>query len=345
MTAVLSIAIGVVFVFLTFSLVISGVHEAIVALTSLRSKVLWTTLQHFADSENNGRTSRLTLKQFSKLLAGVRSADPRPKGSASGAQTDGGGQAFLDSVHLQTQRFESGTRRSRLKDVSPTVISRAVLELGGDMATIAQADAAKIGTFLAKIEARVAGTQLERPVKAAIAEAGGDIDRFRSAIETWFDARMKALSSLYKMWSRWIMLALAIGLAFAVDVNPIVTVDLLRKDSALAEATVDQALAFAKAENLPVTGCPTADSTPPTTVAGSAAASTPADPLAQCYQSLRNSVARTRSLPPPLAFDHFGKGSERTWQYLIGCLIGAVAISFGAPFWYDVLRRLIAARR
>ena len=339
MNATLSIAIGVVFIFLTFSLVISGIHEALVAVTSLRAKVLWTTLKHFADKEENGRASRLTLKQFGKLPFAFESSDPRPKGSNVGAVDHAGGKAFLDQVRAQTERFESGTRRSRLKNVSPTVISRAVLELGGDLATIAQREPDKVRTFFANIQHNVQGTQLERPVKAAIAQAGGDVERFRTEIESWFDARMKALSSLYKMWSRWILLALSLILAFAVDVNPIVAVDMLRKDDALAQATVDQATAFAKAEGLTLPGCS------PTAPGGPSAPGPGTDPLADCYRSVRNAVAGTRALPPPLAFDHFGRGSERMWQYLAGCLIGAIAISFGAPFWFDALRRLIAARK
>lgn len=338
MSTVITIAIGVVFVFLTFSLVISGVNEALVSVTSLRSKVLWTTLQHFADDEASGHGSRLTLRRFSGLLVGVRTYDPRPKGLVAEIATDDGGQTFLASVRQQTERFESGTRRSRLKHVSPKIVSRAVLDVGGDLDAVAHADPATISAFLRTIQTRVQGTQLERPVKAAIAEAHGDIERFRAAIEDWFDTRMTALSSLYRMWSRWLLLALSVALAFAVDINPIVTVDLLRRDGALAEATVDQAATFAKTQQLAVSGCPvagTATSTP--------TAATP-DSMITCYQSLQNAVARTRTLPPPLAFEHFGRGTERMWQYLVGCLIGAVAISFGAPFWFDVLRRLIAAR-
>jgi hypothetical protein len=192
--------------------------------------------------------------------------------------------------------------------------------------------------YFGNIQQAVQGTQLEGPVKAAIAQAGGDVERFRAEIESWFDARMKALSSLYKMWSRWILLALSLILAFAVDVNPIVAVDLLRKDQALAEATVDQATSFAKTEGLALPGCSSTN-----TGGTTAAAST--DPLADCYRSVRNTIADTRALPPPLAFDHFGRGTERMWQYLAGCLIGAIAISFGAPFWFDALRRLISTRK
>jgi hypothetical protein len=340
MNATLSIAIGVVFIFLTFSLVISGVHEALVAVTSLRAKVLWTTLKHFADTEDNGRASRLTLKQFAKLPFALKTADPRPKGADVGTAEHPGGRSFLDKVRAQTERFESGTRRSRLKNVSPTVISRAVLELGGDLATIAERQPDKVRAYFQNIEHAVRGTQLERPVQAAIAQAGGDIERFRTEIESWFDARMKALSSLYKMWSRWILLGLSLILAFAVDVNPITAVDLLRKDDALAQATVDQATAFAQTEKIPVAGCPATATTSTT-----ATASSTTDPLGDCYRSVRNTIAGTRLLPPPLSFDHFGRGSERAWQYLIGCLLGAIAISFGAPFWFDALRRLIAARR
>jgi hypothetical protein len=331
--AVITIAVGVSFLFLVFSLVVSAINEGLVGLTSLRAKVLWTTLRHVSAPEGD-RNSRLTLSGMVGLLFSVGKSDPRPREAGvdslpveAVAEPGSGGDAFLASVLDQTRRFESGTRRSRLKQVSPVVVSRAIVELG-DMT-------ARAPELLEQIRAAVRGTQLERPVAAAISEAGNDIEKFRAAIEGWFDSRMQALSSLYKMWSRWILLCIALVVAFVVDVNPVVAVDLLRKDTALAQATVDQATAFAANEQLPISGCPSASTA--TTSPGS-------DALQTCYQAIRNAVARTRALPPPLSFSHFGRGDERAWQYIAGCLVGAVAISLGAPFWFDVLRRLMSLR-
>jgi hypothetical protein len=70
----------------------------------------------------------------------------------------------------------------------------------------------------------------------------------------------------------------------------------------------------------------------------------PATRIGNCYVALQRAVAKGRDLPPPLKFDHFFWDGDPWWEYTLGAIIGAVAISFGAPFWFDALKRVMALR-
>ena len=357
MGTLFNIAIGTVFVFVVFSLVVSGINELITAVFAIRSKILWQTLTGLAaaTSENLpkldlGRVLQLAataswLKKtpvLGKLAQGWH--DHRPLVLAA-APT--GASGFLSGLAARTTRFDSAKvdRRTRVKNVSPQVVSQVLLELGGDLPTLG------LGSTIAQGEAfidriarhdEVVGTHLEAPVRVAAARAQGDIERFRVAIEEWFDARMNALSGLYKTWSRWMMLGIAVVVAFVMSVNPIRTIDALRKDSALGQATADQAASFV------ANVTPTADLCPPgVTSSATPSTLTAADRVAQCYGAVRDAISRGRQLPPPLSFSSHAlfKGTQTWFEYILGCGLGAVALSFGAPFWFDALRKLIALRR
>ncbi len=222
-----------------------------------------------------------------------------------------------------------------------------LIELGGELPALAD----EVGqltrqgqAFLQKVRERVAGTNLERPVRVAIARARGDIDQFRVAIEEWFDARMEALTSLYKTWARWILLGVALVVAFVVNVNPVRTIDALRKDTALAEITAEQAREFVTDVGGTLDVCqPIASASEQPDVAGGPDAAS--GQVAECYAAIQDAVAEGRQLPPPLNFDHLFWGTQGWWQYVLGSLLGAIAISFGAPFWFDALRKLTSLRR
>lgn len=350
MGTVVNVVIGVIFVFLVFSLIVSGVNELLVAVTGIRSKVLWQTLQSYEASPGT-EVPKLTLRRvlqlpFTRWL--WKGADQRPMVTGASPVRSTG---FVDGILARTERFDTNAKDTRtgVKHVSPQVVSQVLLELGGDLPELSGEvdDIRKQGQqFLQQVLERVKGTQLEAPVRAAIVRAQGDIDRFRAAIEEWFDARMDALSRLYRSWSRWIMLGVALVVAFVFNVNPVRTVDALRKDASLAQATVDQAAAFVKtvSGNLDVCAA-TADAPTATTVAGEATTTaSPTERIQQCYQSVQSAVARGRQLPPPLDFDGLFKGQGSWWSYVLGGLLGAIAISFGAPFWFDVLRRVMSLR-
>ena len=371
MGTVVNIVIGTAFVFLIFSLVVSGVNEGLTAVFAIRSKILWQTLTGLAATseapEKLGLTRVLqlpfTAPWIERLPIIGRWAkgwtDPRPRVEENvpkdvvaayvpnqDASDAGGAAPFIKGVLSRSERFDTSRkgRPTRVKHVSPQVISQVMIELGGELPSLAgEANRAlqQGELFLQQIlsSAAIKGTQLEAPVRAAIGRAQGDVDKFRAGIEDWFDARMGALSRVYKMWARWSMLGIGLVVAFVLNVNPVRTVDTLRKDTALAQATVDQATQFAKAVD------PTGDVCRPAAGDQAPAAATPPDRIGECYRAVQDAVAVGRTLPPPLNFDHLFWGQDSWWQYILGSVLAGVAISLGAPFWFDTLRKIMSVRR
>jgi len=374
---VFNIVIGTVFVFLVFSLIVSGVNEALAAVFAIRSKILWQTLKSLSAKTDKPervdlyRISRLpfTAKWLEKLpLIGPRAKTwvdhrpvtdgtvPRvivpaagvpadPSAGAPAAAPGDDAEAFINGVVARTERFDTTreNRPTRVKHVSPQVVSQVLLELGGALPPLAEgaADALRQGQqYLDQIlsSAAVKGTQLEAPVRAAINRAQGDVDKFRVAMEDWFDARMSALSRVYKSWARWVMLIVGLLVAFVFNVNPVRTVDSFRKDTALAQATVDQAAAFVATADPQGKLCAAGGT-------GNDATAKPAERIEECYRAVEDAVASSRRLPPPLTFDHFFWGPDNWWQYILGSILAGIAISLGAPFWFDALRKLMAVRR
>ena len=327
----LTIAIGVVFVFLVFSLVVSGINELISAVLALRARALWAAITSFSKTTTAGDKPAPQKIAFWKLF----SDDHRPKRDVPAEGETG----LVAKLREKTQRFDSSDGKARTKNIPAHVFSQAVVELAG-----AGVDAAASGSAaLADIRNAVAGTRLHEPVETAIREAAGDIAEFRRSLEAWFDARMDALSHLYKMWSKWILVFVGLALAFVIDINPITTVNLLRKDAALADVTAAQAEQFLKTHS-ESSGASACRSTNDNTQADEDAK--PFANAQKCYEQVRDAIARTRQLPPPLNFHHPFKTSQETWfEYLFGCLLGGIAIAFGAPFWFDTLRKLMTLRQ
>ncbi len=417
-----NVIVVVVFVFLVFSLVVSGINEGLIALFAIRSKVLWKVIGGFALKVDASQQPVLRLRDVLRLpLAGLMpptwlskrdvstpeanaNRDPRPlvKRVEDVEMLDKAGSdnderpvpsellelnvLFPSLVLTETRPFDTGRNKTRIKHVSPDAISEAILQLGVHAPVVAEArtkspapdaapdtppanevgvsaEAAPMPTvgdtiddtlkqgqqFLDLVLNAVRGTQLEKPVRAAIAEASGDVEQFRKSIERWFDVRMEALSRLFKMWSRWFMLVVGLVVAAVMNVNPITTVTELRNDSALAEVTADQAAVFiadATEEGSLEEFCSATSSEPD---ANTTSTTTAVDRLKKCYSDVEGFVSDARTLPPPLEFDGlFWSDDEPLWGwngYILGVILGGVALSLGAPFWFDTLRRIMSLRR
>ena len=159
------------------------------------------------------------------------------------------------------------------------------------------------------------------------ARAGADFGKFRHEVEDWFDREMARVSGWYSRWAQWLMLGIAIILAALLNISAVTVAKVLWEDPTLRSQVVAEAQQEVASSSTTVAGtaAPSA-TTPPTTAAGS---STP-EP----------------ELPLPVGW------SSRTWPgldwylplHLLGILLVGIAASFGAPFWFDLLNRVVNLR-
>lgn len=252
---------------------------------------------------------------------------------ASGGADDGKDAARVVYTHPLLQGLLRGTAdgaidaRSKLPSYIPArnfalaLIDQAItgkLAPASDTATLpARASTAE---QLALAAERIENPQLRRALAQAVEVGRGDIERTRAHIEAWYDSSMDRVSGWYKRRTQRILFVLGLGVALALNVNALSLIETLSNDAALRRALTEQAASVTPA------------------VADNAVAQLKTTGLPIGWSD------EARSQAPRL----FGGETETDalgfLQLVTGYLITAFAVMLGAPFWFDVLNRLMVIR-
>jgi hypothetical protein len=169
---------------------------------------------------------------------------------------------------------------------------------------------------------RVRNAQLRRALLLAAQVGGSDLDKIRKYIEDWFNAAMDRTTGRYKRKSQKLLFWLGLAGALLLNVNALTIADALSKDATLRRAVVAQA---------------------------EAKGATPeaADAAAKKINELGLPIGWTDRAVNTVrqAFDPGGAGATGgALQLVLGYLLTALAVSLGAPFWFDLLKRLMVVR-
>jgi hypothetical protein len=220
----------------------------------------------------------------------------------------------------------------------------------------------------------LAHPELERALTALVDAAGNDIAKARENIEAWYDSSMDRVSGWYKRHVQFMTFVVALGLVFVCNVDTLTITRALAQDAVLRARIVADAEAYTKA-NLPST--PAADASSKKDEAPSGAKPLPKDadkagaPPAAAIEGApadakKGSSAKNDAKSPEDKLDGvsqeirklglplgWGTDDPRTalptglsaFLYKIfGLLLTAIAVSLGAPFWFDMLNRIMVVR-
>jgi hypothetical protein len=162
-------------------------------------------------------------------------------------------------------------------------------------------------------------------ILAAATAAGNDIEKLRLSMAQWFDDSMDRVSGVFKRYAHW--LSFVVGLTIAVVLNA----DTLNVAKSLWNDGVLRSQIAASAEEA---------------VKGKASAGQ----LADAMKDLSSIETELRPLPVgwslPPAWPNLG-WSAYAWivmEKIIGLLITGLALSLGAPFWFDLLSKFVNLR-
>jgi hypothetical protein len=162
-------------------------------------------------------------------------------------------------------------------------------------------------------------------ILTAAAAAGNDIEKLRTAMAQWFDDSMDRLSGVFKRYAHWLSLAIGLLIAIALNADTFAVANSLWHDGAL------------RAQIAASAGRAVAD--PP-----------PASQLNQTMQDL--SVIEADLRPFPIGWSEAASRPDLNWsasswtiaQKVVGLLITGLALSLGAPFWFDLLSKFVNLR-
>jgi hypothetical protein len=160
-----------------------------------------------------------------------------------------------------------------------------------------------------------------------IDEGAGDLKKARENIENWFDDTMNRVSGWYKRKAQLIVLLLALVFCVALNADTITITNSLSSDSTLRAAVVAAAEETAKA--------PPPDSKTPLTRITELRSELEHLGLPIGWLKASHDYVDPREVPT----------SAKGWFYkILGLLLTTIAVSLGAPFWFDLLNKLVNLR-
>jgi hypothetical protein len=173
---------------------------------------------------------------------------------------------------------------------------------------------------------------LRDSLTAMIVQAAGDMDTLSASVEKWFNNSMDRASGYYKRFANNFMLAFGIAAALVGNIDTVAIAIFLWNNPAQRAVVVEQAQKYS---NSGTEGRSGAD-------AGAASiSSAAASDNAQYPGQFTSAVAQIKALPIPVGWPGATKWS---WTALIGWTVTALAVSLGAPFWFDLLQKFLNIR-
>jgi hypothetical protein len=376
------VAVGLVFVFLTSALLCSAAVEWVGNVLNKRGGYLLRGLRELLDikpsAPSGGDTGdsvagsggeflvergdrRSCLQHLSEAgerlradLAGA--ADPLPELPApladlvlahpviAGLHRPGRPGRTVDR-HLDGVRLGSRARRIHLASyVSAQTFARCLL----DLLVPDGAGSTTLLTVQRSVEKLPRGLPARDALLTFARDAGDDVGAFRRALEGWYDEHMGRVSGWYKRWAQWRLLIAGAVLAVVVNVNSIHIGTALYEDEPLRTAVVAQSVSAQGCPRDPSGGAPEACVQHQTDLLHNLSVPLGWDQQ-QAAADCRAYNAGEACLPHvenwvPYWWSELRGGPGRALLALAGWVLTAVAVSFGAPFWFDALSKLGSLR-
>lgn len=308
-STMLDVTIGIVFVFVLLSTVCSAIREAIEAKLKTRAAYLEQGIRELLhDVEGKGLAhSFFNHPLISALYSGGYS------GAAQGGKR---GTKLLANGGSMPSYIPARSFAMALLDIA------AKGPVCDDVSSDPAAPVLSIESVRASVR-NIKNPPVQRALLTAIDAAEGDLNRARANIEAWYDSAMDSLSGWYKRTTHWIIFWIALVLAVGLNIDTLAIADYLYRHDAAREAVV--ALA--------------ADATKNDTAAGIA---------------YTQAATQLQSLGLPIGWSNAwhrsqasGEWYEWVWAIagpILGWLVTAFAATFGAPFWFDLLNKIMVIR-
>jgi hypothetical protein len=335
--AFIDIAIGLVLMYLMLSLVCTVVNEFIATQLKLRAASLEAGLKQLLDDP----VVRDAFYDHG-LIDGVSNAVTRGQETLSSSFNSLSSKvaAPIDSV-LATMAAPAGLQGPPPAMGTAAVIAPPAARTTEHPAYISSDRFAKalIGSLdtstpipgLADIRGtieKLPPSNMKDALLSSLTVAGTDLDRFRKDVATWFDDSMERLGGAYKRQLKWISLIIGLLLAIIVNADSFEVGYALWSDNALRAQMVEIAGPIVTKGN----------QTPD------------AKTVSDVAKSFDDATTALRPLPigwPARAMPAWSDYGKAFWFWLTklsGWIMTGIALSFGAPFWFDLLSKLVNIR-
>ncbi|NIR45382.1 MAG: hypothetical protein GWN99_13270 [Gemmatimonadetes bacterium] len=278
-SAIVEVAIGLLFIYLILSLVCSALNEMLAGWLRMRAKNLEEGIRNMLDDPEGVDIARKVYDHPLVKALGRKQGQRKPS-------------------YIPSRLF-----RSALLDV---------LELSSP-----QEGPERFAELRKKVDG-LDSAQLKEALRTLLEQAEGNLISFRASVENWFDDSMARVSGWYKRKAQLILLALAFAVTVALNADTLALGGALLRDEAARAALVASAERFAAAEPADTAATPTED-----------------------LDRLRQQIQQSRI---GLGWSEAPDGLGGWVKKAAGLLLTVLAVSLGAPFWFDLLNRVTSLR-
>jgi len=314
---ILDVAIGLVFVYIIVSVLCTAVREGIEAFLKTRAAYLEHGIRLLLQDHTG---TGIVNEVFSHpLIDGLFMGAYKPRSKTTGANRPLTG-GNLPS-YIPTKSFASA-----LLDIAARGPANASLDRYGTPMSL--------NAIRRNVVANIPNNpKIQRIVLHAVDAAQGDLDKAQKVVEEWYDSAMDRVSGWYKRTTHYVVLALGLMIAVGMNVDSVAIIDKLYKSDAIREAVVAAATNAADKYNKSAKETKATDAVPYT-------AETAKDALKGLHLPVGWDDARIY-FSRPKTKDEWFKNFIFPW---VGWILTALAASLGAPFWFDVLNKIMVIR-
>ncbi len=188
---------------------------------------------------------------------------------------------------------------------------------------------------------------------AQIVAANGDLDKLRTGVATWYDSAMDRVSGLYKRDMKYLSVLVGVLIAIGFNADSVSVTKALWQDPDLRAHMVSVGEKVAKDHlqkqvESDAQSAPSAQPAPVNPPDGQPPEKTADAKLHDQLVDIQKSIDNANSALKPLPIGWNGVTltvGPTTWiERVLGWLITGLAVSLGAPFWFDILSKLVNIR-
>ena len=337
-SAVLELAVGMIFVYLLLSIVASAISGKISEILMWRSRFLEEGMRELIMSGD-----WQTNKPFVKGIVNAFYNHPMIKGLYRDNATIS--EWLLNTPMLKSMRpyitdknwVPPGTIDSKTFTLTLMDIVAPNADKSSDVAALQTA---------IKNAGPLQGTKLQQTLLSLVGTAENDVTSARKNIEDWFDATMEQITSLYTKRMRLISFFVGLVVALTFNVDTIAVANNLWRDPVVRSAVSTAAADYAAAHPSPATNQVSIDAIQQQFNGLN---------LPVGWRACRDCVGNIFGFVPGDMYTHYSTPTRAATEPLtpglalltdalkvMGWLISGLAAAQGAPFWYDLLKKATA---
>jgi hypothetical protein len=315
-STILDVAIGLVFIYCLYSLFATTIKEIIASMIGLRAKMLEKAIKQMLDDP------QLNKDLFEKFYK-------------------------HPIIKYMNDGFKS---RRKPSYISPSTFSKTLVDiliennssLLGTQAVSSKSITNGLKALSLKANKKTDPQQSSdtiRLLESFFIDSNKDILKFKALLEQWFNEMMDRATGWYKRQAQWIIFVIGLFIAVAFNASTFSITSHLMIDKGAREGFTQMASSYLLSHTKPQTN----DSTSVTINSVQAG-----DSLVNNAVNLyKTDIKQSNQL---LGLGWSGNAAENNMDYthwfinILGWLVTAIAISLGAPFWFDLLSRLVQLR-